>query len=116
MYLAQGGDKKPSKLYVGKTYLTRTSTTRRRAGDYYTMHPGALHRIVRTGGGFTASLVCCAAPARHTNRLIVEAGRNEPLIPRYLEINEVARILRELVAHLTTANNFVEGNKHVHRH
>ena len=58
---------KKADLLVSKTPLP--------AGEHYTMQPNTLHRIVRTDGELTATLMCQTAAARGFNRVLTVPGQ-----------------------------------------
>jgi hypothetical protein len=103
LYLAKEGDSPPSQTYIGKTWLACVSTSVRRAGDYYAMNPNTLHRIVRTDGGLTATLMCQSSPARRSNRLLTRPGQVPDVTQRYMDPGELSAVVERLLGHLDQA-------------
>lgn len=93
LYYAQNSDHPAHIQRNGEVRLVCTKHSIRHAGDAYSMAPGVLHRIVTTGTGMTATLMCQAAPARAWNRLISAHDILPNVEQRYLEPRELHDVL-----------------------
>jgi hypothetical protein len=100
LYLAKDGVSPPSQTYIGKTRLACLRTSVRRAGQHYAMKPNTLHRIVRTDGGLTATLMCQSSPARRSNRLLTRPGQVPDVAQRYMSPADLATVVTRLLADL----------------
>lgn len=102
LYLAKELDSPPFQIPNGKTKLLCTQRAVRTAGEAYAMPPGVLHRIVSTGNGLTATLMCQAAPARRWNRLIPHAAITPDITQRYQSVVEMSDVIHKLLLLLQT--------------
>lgn len=93
LYYAKNSDHPAHIQRNGEVRLVCTKHGISRAGDAYSMAPGVLHRIVTTGGGMTATLMCQAAPARAWNRLIPAHEILPDVEQHYLEPHELHDVL-----------------------
>lgn len=93
LYYAQNSDHPAHIQRNGEVRLVCAKHSIRRAGDAYSMAPGVLHRIITTGAGMTATLMCQAAPARAWNRLIPVHEILPKVEQRYLESHELHDVL-----------------------
>jgi hypothetical protein len=90
IYIARDDYMPPRVIPIGHTKLVQEKRTRRRAGNAYTMPPGALHRVVRSEG-LTASLVCQASAARGWNRLLTPGDPVQDVAPPFLTPAELSK-------------------------
>lgn len=90
---------------MGGTRLQCKHKSERIAGEYYTMAPGTLHRIVNSGDTLTSTLMCQSAPARKWNRLLPFHDKLIPEVAQsFLPVDRLKAVLvhycAELARHL----------------
>lgn len=97
LYLAKDGASPSSRTYIGKTRLGCVSTSVRRVGEYYSMSPNTLHRVVSIEGGLTATLMCQGPAARRSNRLLTRPCEVPDVMQRYMNAADLSLVIRRLL-------------------